>query len=322
MTGDVINLQQIYAARRRLRHHVPPSPLRRSEWLSAATGAEVFLKLDSVQVTGSFKIRGAWNTVAKLAEHNPHARIVTASAGNHGRAIAFAARHFGLPAIVFTPATAPNTKKSAIAVLGATLRDEAPDYDAAERSAREYAASSQSTYISPYNHTDVIAGAGTIGLEILESLPAVDVIVIPLGGGGLASGVALALTAASAPVDIVGVEAEASRPFATGFERGAITEIPIGPSLADGLVGNLEPDTITFPLVRDHVNRLTQVTEPALRNAMRGLAVEEHLIAEGAGATATAAVLTRHIVRPGQRVVVLVTGANVDTAVLISQIRE
>ena len=320
MTEADITLQTVFAARGRLRGHIPVSPLRRSEWLSSATGADVWLKLESVQVTNSFKIRGAWNAVARLAERDPHAAIVTASAGNHGRAIAFAARHFGLTAIVFTPATAPDTKKTAIKALGAVLRDDAPDYDSAERFAREHAATTRAVYISPYNHPDVIAGAGTIGLEILDSLPNVDVVIIPLGGGGLASGVALTLKSAASPASIVGVEEEASRPFAASVAQGTITEVDVQPSLADGLIGNLEPGSITFPLVVRHVDRLVSISETDLSRAMRGLACEEHLIAEGAGATATAAVLAGSVIKPGQRVVVLVTGSNVAAEVLAAQV--
>jgi threonine dehydratase len=320
MTEADITLQTVFAARQRLRGHIPVSPLRRSDWLSSVSGAEVWLKLESIQVTNSFKVRGAWNAVARLAQRDPHAALVTASAGNHGRAIAFAARHFGLTAIVFTPATAPDTKKSAIKALGAVLRDDAPDYDSAERFAREHAATSRAVYISPYNHPDVIAGAGTIGLEILDSLPDVDVVIVPLGGGGLASGVALTLKTAGSRAWIVGVEVEASRPFATSVAQGTITEVAVQPSLADGLIGNLEPGSITFPLVRQYVDRLTSISETELSRAMRGLACEEHLATEGAGATATAAALAGNVIKPGQRVVVLVTGSNVTARVLIAQL--
>lgn len=307
-----VTLRDVYSARRRLRSRISPTPLRPSAWLSAATGATVSLKLESLQQTNSFKIRGALNAALRLAEQGDHPTIVTASAGNHGRAVAFAAERLGLPAVVFTPVTAPATKKDAIRRHGATLLDDAPDYDAAERMAREHAAQTGGVYLSPYNHADVIAGAGTIALEILEATPQVEVVVTPLGGGGLASGIAVALKTSAPHVTLVGVEVDASRPFATGVERGAITTIDVGASLADGLVGNLEPGSMTFDLVRHFVDRLVSVSEDDLRNAIHGLAGEEHLIAEGAGAAATAAVLSHRVARPGQRVVSLVTGSNID----------
>jgi threonine dehydratase len=310
-----VTLQDIYAARARLRGHILPTPLRESTWLSSTAGARVLLKLETVQLTNSFKIRGAMNAAARLAQNQGARAIVTASAGNHGLAIALAAERFGLTAVVFTPASAPETKKAAIRRHGAELRDEAPDYDAAERLARAHAASTDATFISPYNHPDVIAGAGTIALEILEAAP-VDTIVVPVGGGGLASGIAVAIKSAAPRVTVVGVEVQASRPFAVGIGRDGITTIDVLPSLADGLIGNLEPGSMTFDIVRRLVSSLVSVAEADLRNAIRGLAAEEHVIAEGAGAAATAAVLSAEAVRPGQRAVVLVTGANVDLGVL------
>ena len=228
--------------------------------------------------------------------------------------MALAGEKLGVRTIVFTPASAPATKRAAIVAHGAELRDQAPDYDTAERWAREYAAGGAAVFISPYNHPDVIAGAGTVALEILESAPATDVVVVPIGGGGLAAGIAVAMNHAGSRARVIGVEVEASTPFATGLARGAITEISVRPSLADGLIGNLEPGAVTFEYVRDHVGRLVSVSEESLRAAVRGLAEEEHLIAEGAGAAATAAVLARDVVAPNERAVVLVTGGNIDLA--------
>jgi threonine dehydratase len=307
-----LTARDIYAARRRLTVHILPTPLRRSEWLSTRTGSDVLLKLESLQLTHAFKIRGAMNAALRLCERGRPPVIVTASAGNHGRAVALAAQRLSLEVVVFTPTTAPATKKTAIRRLGATLRDDAADYDAAERLARQYADDTRAFYLSPYNHPDVIAGAGTIGLELLDVAPDLDVVVVPLGGGGLASGVALAVKAAAPRVVVVGVEVDASRPFAASLARGAITEIEVKPSLADGLIGNLEPGSMTFDLVRHHVDRIVSVSEDELRRAMRGLADEEHLMVEGAGAAATAAVLAGRVAAQGQRVVSLVTGANID----------
>ena len=312
----------IYEARRRLSPFLRSTPLVHSEWLSGLTGADVHLKVESIQPTHSFKIRGALNALLKLAS-DPRARhrgetIVTASAGNHGRAVAMAAAQLGLRAVVFTPSTAPETKKAAIRRHGAQLRDDAADYDAAEREARRYAASEGAIYLSPYNHEDVIAGAGTVALEVIERLPAFDAIVVPLGGGGLASGIAIATKAAAPGVTVVGVEVAASTAFATSLARGTISEITPRPSLADGLAGNLEPDSITFDLVRRHVDRVVSVSELELTRAIQGLAAHEHLIAEGAGATATAAVLAGRAVDARQRAVVMLTGANIDWARFIS----
>jgi threonine dehydratase len=312
--GGDLTVRDLYVARQRLTRYLPPTPLRFSDWLSAASGAHVSLKIESIQPTNSFKIRGALNAALHLHESGSRSPIVTASAGNHGRAIAFAAARLGLAATVFTPATAPATKKSAIRQFGAILRDDPPDYDAAEQAARDYAQASGGLYISPYNHRDVIAGAGTIALELLETAPETNVVVLPLGGGGLASGVALALKRLAPQIEIVGVEADASRAFSTSLAAGSITHIEVLPSIADGLVGNLEPGSITFEMVRRFVDRIVSVSEEQLLRAIGGLASEEHLIAEGAGAAATAAVIVGQAVSPDCHAVAILTGSNIDSA--------
>ena len=304
----------VYDARRRLGGRLAPTPLRPSPWLSSITDGNVFLKIESVNLTSSFKIRGALNAALRLCEgiDSPSPTIVTASAGNHGRAMALAAEELGLACVVFTPAGAPEAKKNAIRRHGAILHEDCADYDAAEQQARELADQEGGVYISPYNHRDVIAGAGTIGLEIIEAMPAFDVVVIPLGGGGLASGMGLAIKAAAPNATVVGVEVEASSPFTLSLEAGRITEITPRPSLADGLVGNLERGSMTFPLVKQVVDKVVTVSEDELGRAMKGLAAEERLIVEGAGAAAVAATMAGKASAPGQRVIAMVTGGNVD----------
>jgi threonine dehydratase len=304
----------VYQARRRLGSRIPRTPLRPSSWLSSLADGEVRLKIESANLTGSFKIRGALNAALRLSEgiDSDTPTLVTASAGNHGRSLALAAEELGLACVVFTPANAPEAKQAAIRRHGAILHSDAEDYDAAEQQAKAFAEAEGGVYISPYNHRDVIAGAGTIGLELVEEMPRSDVVVIPLGGGGLASGVGLALKAAAPNVTIVGVEVEASSPFTLSLEAGRITEITPRPSLADGLVGDLEPGSITFPLVRQVVDYVVTVSEDDLARAMKGLATEERLIVEGAGAASVAAIMAGKASAPGQCVTALVTGGNVD----------
>jgi threonine dehydratase len=304
----------VYEARRRLGDRLPRTPLLPSPWLSSIADGQVSLKIESVNLTNSFKIRGAMNAALRLSEgiDTQAPTIVTASAGNHGRALALATEELGLSCIVFTPKNAPEAKQAAIRRHGAILHSDCEDYDAAEQQARELAEAEGGIYISPYNHPDVIAGAGTIGLEIIETMPDVEVVVIPLGGGGLASGMGLAIKAAAPQATIVGVEVEASSPFSISLEAGRITEITPRPSLADGLVGNLEPGSLTFPLVKQVVDYVVTVSEDDLARAMKGLATEERLIVEGAGAAAVAAVIAGKASGTGQRVVAMVTGGNVD----------
>ncbi len=306
-------VSDVYQARRRLGTRIPRTPLLPSSWLSSIADGDVFLKIESLNLTHSFKIRGALNAALRLSEgiDSPPV-IVTASAGNHGRAMALATEELGISCIVFTPANAPEAKLNAIRRHGAILHADSEDYDTAERRAKEFAEAEGGVYISPYNHPDVIAGAGTIGLELVESLPEFDVLVVPLGGGGLASGVGLAIKAAAPQVTIVGVEVEASSPFTLSLEAGRITEITPRASLADGLVGNLEPGSITFPLVKQVVDYVVTVSEDELTRAMKGLATEERLIVEGSGAVSVAAIMAGKATAPGQKSIALVTGSNVD----------
>ena len=306
-----VTLTDIRAAARRIESRVLRTPLRYSPWLSERSGAQVFLKLETLQPTFSYKVRGAFNAALALIEKfgTSPPPLVTASAGNHGRALAHAAGVLRLPLTVYAPENAPRTKLDAIRASGAILTT-CRDYDEAEIRAKQHAAVGQAIYISPYSHPDVIAGAGTIGLEILSDQPKINRIVVPIGGGGLISGIAIAVKQSSGSCEVRGVEVEASSPFTHALAAGHIVTILVGETLADGLSGNLDPDTITFDIVRSMVDGIDIVTEPQLVQAISGLAREEKLIAEGAGAAATAAVLA-HGSGAGH-VAVIVSGANID----------
>jgi threonine dehydratase len=289
------------------------TPLRRSPWLSAHTGGEIFLKLETLQPTFSYKVRGALNAVLHLIEKggDTPAALVTASAGNHGRALAHAARLADLPLTVYVPGTAPRTKLDALRSSGAELRL-CRDYDEAERRAKEHGASGGALFVSPYSDPDVIAGAGTVGLEILEER-SVDALVVPVGGGGLVSGIAIAAKGLAPTAAVVGVEVEASCPFTRSLAAGRIVQIDVKPTLADGLAGNLDPDAITFEIVRALVDRIVTVTESQVAGAISTIVREERLIAEGAAATGVAAVLAGHIDARNRRVAIVLSGGNIDT---------
>ena len=284
--------------------------MRYSPWLSSAARGEVFLKLETLQPTNSYKIRGATNAILKLASSagGGSASIVTASAGNHGRAMAHAAAASGLQLTVYAPQNAPKTKLAAIRDAGAELRL-CSDYDEAESRAKEHGARGTAVYISPYAHPDVIAGAGTVALEIFEQLPEVETIVAAIGGGGLISGIAIA---AEGRAEAAGVEVEASTPFTSSLKAGRIVQIQVGDTLADGLSGNLDPDTPTFDIVRKRVQRIAVVSEDELRDAIRGVAYHEKLIIEGATAAAVAAVASGKLDVQGKKAVIVLSGANVD----------
>jgi threonine dehydratase len=314
----------ILAARQRIRTQIDATPLRHSEWLTFATGMPVALKLECVQRTGSFKIRGALNALLGRALCLPLAspaptHVVTASAGNHGRAIALAANTLGITAIVFAPRSAPKTKLAAMAQLGACLHLE-PSYDEAESAAQAFARKEELPFVSAYNDADVIAGAGTIALELFDAGAAPAAIVVPVGGGGLISGIAIAVKSIAPGTRIVGVEAAASSAMRTSLRAGRITTIDPQPTLADGLAGNLEPGAITFEIVRRYVDEIVTVSEAAIVQAMTGLLTEEHLVVEGAGAAAVAALLGGAAQVTGAAIAI-VSGANVDADRLMNVVR-
>ena len=307
-------------ARRRIAPYVRRTPLIRSHWLSDLAGANVWLKNESIQRSNSFKSRGAFNAVIARLERPGGApsQLVTASAGNHGRGLAAAAKTFNLPLIVFTPADAPRTKLAPIRSDGAELRAIGRDYDDAERMAKAYAKETGAEFISPYSDADVIAGAATVALEIFEDEPAIDTLVVPIGGGGLISGVAAVAKAINPRCEVIGVELDVANAFQQSVRAGKLVEIEAGASLADGLGGNPDPDTITFALIQRLVDRIVTVSEADLAAAIAGLVEAEHVIAEGAGAAATAAIIGKRIEVRDRHVALIVSGGNIDRAKLAS----
>jgi len=289
--------EDLDAAARVVADRLAPTPLVPAP----ALGERVWLKLETLQPTGSFKVRGALAALSR-AGGGP---VVTASAGNAGLGVAWAATALGVPATIVVPESASPAKVAALQALPVELVMHGAGYDAAEA----HALSLPGTYVSAYNDTHVVAGAATVGRE-LAALDGPLTVVCGIGGGGLASG--LGLWAASRPgARIVAVEAERSPAFSTALAAGALTEVEVEETLADGLAGNIEPGSVTFPLVRDHVAAVVGVDEPAIEDGIRFLARAHGLVAEGAGAVPAAALL-RGVVEPGEGATVLVvSGRNI-----------
>lgn len=309
-------IADVEAAAARLKGRVWHTPLMPSPWLSAATGAEVFLKLETVQVTGSFKFRGAFNALSRLTRTRPEVKtVVTASAGNHGLAMATAAAKLRLRVRVHMPSTSPRAKRDALVALGADLV-EAPTYDQAEINVRDEIGRTRAVFVSAYSDSDVIAGAGTAALEMLQDDPKLDAFVAPLGGGGLLSGTAIVARAKAQRALVFGAEAEASPVFTGALAAGKPVIVPVAETVADGLAGNMEPDSQTFGLVRDLADKVVKVREKLIVQAMRDLVRYERLIVEGAAATGVAALLTGDLPLAGRRVGVILSGRNVDVSKL------
>lgn len=314
-------LHDAYLARRRIADTICRTDLVECPWLGEQAGLEAWLKLESLQRTGSFKIRGALNAVRALADRGKSpGRVVTASAGNHGQAIACAAAAADLEAVVFTPGDAPKTKLEAIRRYGATLYPVGKSYDDAEQQALAYASERQLPFISPYNDPDVIAGQATVGLEVLEDLPRAGTIVVPVGGGGLLSGVVAAVKAISPVVRVVGVEAARNPAFTASLAKGHITPIEAHLTIADGLSGNLEAGSMTFEIVQRLVDEIVTVEEHEIVAAIGALVERAHLVVEGAGAVAVAAVASGLLGGCPEPVVALVTGSNIDLGTLTAAI--
>jgi threonine dehydratase len=300
----------VEAAAARIRAHIVQTPLVSSTWLADRIGGEVWLKLETMQPTGSFKIRGATNAIAHLRETRPDvSSVTTASAGNHGAALARAGAAFGVAVRVHLPATAPDVKKDALRQYGATVI-EAATYDEAEVHAHAEAQNPDVTFISAYSHSDVIAGAGTVTLDMLDERPAIDTLIVPVGGGGLISGSAIVARARMAGAQIIGVEAAASPVFTEALRAGQPVTVPVTHTLADGLAGNMEPDSQTFGLVRDLVDRVIQVQEPAIALAMQELNSRDGIIAEGAAVVGVAAII-EGLRLDGRTIGLIVSGRNV-----------
>jgi threonine dehydratase len=300
---------EIEAAAHRIAGHVHCTPVEPSAWLSEIAGVDVFLKLECFQPTRSFKIRGAYNAVLSLEADQRSRGLVTASAGNHGQAVALAARDAGLRATIFVPANAPDTKKARIRALGAELDEESRDYDVAERNAIRYAEATGARFIHAFSDAAVVAGQGTLGLETMAQLPGVAEIIVPVGGGGLIAGVGLACRALKPDIQVTGVQSTETRGMYDAFQAGGPTEVEITPTLADGLAGGVDCDS--YQRARAVATNLVLVEESLLATAIRDLFRHHGVVAEGAAAVAVAA-LTSGVIRPQGPAVIVVTGGNID----------
>jgi threonine dehydratase len=318
MTRAAVSLLDVVAASRRIGPYVQRTPLERSAYLSEASGAEVWLKLECFQLTGSFKLRGAANALLALDEAARARGVVTASAGNHGLGVARAASLTGLPAVVVVPETASVAKVDLLRQSGCELILHGPDYDRAEAYAIGLAETRGATFVSAYDDPAVVAGGGTIALEVLETLPETDLLVVPAGGGGLISGVALAAKGASPSIRVVGVQSTASPSLHAALAAGRQVPVTVEESLADGLSGNIAAGSITIDLARRYVDDVVLVEEAEIAAAMRAVLEHEHILVEGSAAVAVAALQTGRVDVAGRRVVLVLTGRNVAPSALRS----
>lgn len=301
----------IVDAHRQLRPQVRYTALDYSPALSQLTGCEVYLKAEHQQHTGSFKFRGASNKIRLLSPAERQAGVITASSGNHGQAVVLAARAAGVPVTVYAAAHAASVKLDAIRQLGARVVLAAGGTLAAEMAARAAAEGQGLTYISPYNDLQVIAGQGTVGMELAEQCPDLAAVYVAVGGGGLVSGIGTALRQQLPGADIIGCWPQNAPAMYRCLQAGEIYDVVEQDTLSDGTAGGVEPGAVTFALCRQLLHDSVLVSEDAIRHAMRLLAGHERWIVEGAAGVALAGLLQLAPRYPGRKVAVVLCGRNI-----------
>jgi threonine dehydratase len=310
----MVTLENIQSAQKTIVPYAKNTPLIRSNFLSELCKANVYLKLENLQVTHSFKIRGVINKLLSLTSEEKARGVLTASAGNHGQAVAFGAKELGFKAKIVVPTNTPNVKVDGIRQYGAELVLFGATYPEAERKAKELAQVEGRLYISPYNDELIVAGHGTIGLEVLAELPNADVVIVPVGGGGLISGVSIALKSLKPTVQVLGVQSAAIPIMFESLKSGEIVKAHRheAKTIAEGLSGGVERGSITFGIVQQYVDDIFLVREESIRHAVYVLWENEKQVVEGSGASAAALLLENQYLFVGKTVVLVLTGGNID----------
>ncbi len=308
-----IDLKDIEKAEQRLKPILHHTEMDISATFSEMTGGQIYLKYENRQKTGSFKIRGASNKIAAMIERGEICPVVASSAGNHAQGVAYAAKRFGIPATIVMPKAAPIAKIQATQGYGAKVVLEGDCYDDAYAYAKKICDEEGAVFLHPYNDPEVIAGQGTLGLEILSDLPYVDIIIVPAGGGGLLSGVAAAVKQVNPRVQVYGVQAEGADAIARSFKEKKLVYTETANTIADGIAVK-QPGDITVPLINQYVDGILTVNDNEIANAILLLLERCKQMVEPAGATPLAAVLSKKIDVKGKRVVCLMSGGNIDVS--------
>jgi len=311
----MVTLRSIQDAVERIRGSVVVTPFTHSEKFSQQTGNSIFLKLENLQMTGAFKERGALNKILLLSDEERQRGVIAASAGNHAQAVAYHATKRGIRAQICMPLTTPLVKVSATRGYGAEVILAGANYDEACEEALRRCKRDNLTFIHPFDDEAVIAGQGTLGLEMLEQHGDLDALVIPVGGGGLIAGVACAVKETNPKIQIIGVQSSKIASMKAALEKNELVTLPASKTIADGIAVRCA-GTITFPLVRKYVDEIVTVDEEEIASAILQLLEKEKMLAEGAGAAATAAVLNRKTPNHGKKLGIVVSAGNIDVSLL------
>jgi threonine dehydratase len=317
-----VTLRDVYRARQRIAAVVTKTPVILSSLLTEQVGASVYLKAESLQKTGSFKIRGATNKMLGLTTEEQARGVITVSSGNHGRAVAYVAHQLDINAVICMSTRVPRNKSEAIKRLGAEVVLTGDSYEEAEIHALSLQEKRGLTMIDPFDDPLVIAGQGTIGLELLEDMPEIDTVIVPLSGGGLISGIALALKSASPSIRVIGVTMDRAPVMYHSLRAGAPIKMEEEDTIADALVGNIGVNNkYTFRLVQEYVDDTVLVSDEEIAAAMAFALEKDHLVVEGGGAVGIAALLYQRASGLGHNVVVVVSGSSVSLPLLLSTVQ-
>jgi len=311
----LLTIQTIRTAAGRIRDSIFVSPFVRSETFSQLTGNSIFFKLENLQMTGSFKERGALNKILLLTEEERRRGVIAASAGNHAQAVAYHATKHGIAAEICMPLTTPMIKVSATRGYGAEVVLAGANYDEACQEALRRCQERSLTFIHPFDDEAVIAGQGTLGIEMLDIVADLDAVIIPVGGGGLIAGVACALKETNPKIQVIGVQASKLPSMKAALDQHQLVTVPASKTIADGIAVRRAGD-ITFPLVQKYVDEIVTVDDEEIANAILLLLEKEKTLTEGAGAVAAAAVLNRKIPYQEKKLGVLISGGNIDVTLL------
>ena len=313
--ASTVTLKTIQQAAKRIRDSIYLSPFMRSETFSQLTGNSLFLKLENLQMTGSFKERGALNKILLLTPDERRRGVIAASAGNHAQAVAYHATKRGIASQIVMPLTTPLVKVSATRGHGAEVILFGANYDEACQEALRRCAEQSLTFIHPFDDDAVISGQGTLGIEMLEQVPDLHAVVVPIGGGGLIAGVACAVKEINPKIKVIGVQTSKLPSMKAAVEQNAIVTLPAEKTIADGIAVRAA-GVHTLPLVRKYVDEIVTVDEEEIANAILLLLEKEKTLTEGAGAVAAAAVLNRKTALAGKKVGVLISAGNIDVTLL------
>jgi threonine dehydratase len=309
----VLDIQTIYDASKVLNEVARKTDLILSKTL--LDGHEIYLKSENLQLTGSFKLRGAYYKISKLTEEQKQKGIIACSAGNHAQGVALAAQRNGIKATIFIPATAPISKVEATRKYGADIKLIDGVYDDAYKAACEFQKETNGEFIHPFNDEDVIAGQGTIGLELIQQLPDVDAVIVPIGGGGLISGVAYAIKHLKPSCKVYGVQANGAGSMYKSYHDNKITELPVVHTFADGTAVK-RPGDLTFQLCQKYVDDIVTVSDDEIASAILALMEKQKLVAEGAGALSVAAAMFGKLPIQNKKTACIVSGGNIDVNIL------